>query len=226
MQHLSGTTSHPTLRAIPCLVLLLGGSIFVATITPLVVHSTTTDAVATTTATGTEPVVLETLHTDITERRLIVDEATDVITTRSSSPTPALDERTQDRFRNLAANTSNRLDAVVERLKRITARTNTRITILEQAGHNTTSAARAVAVATESLDQTTTDLRTIDRNVERFLSSADVEQSFAALRLIYTTIQQNTRDAHTALRIALNELEAATANDAVSSPDTPTVRDI
>lgn len=193
-----------------CAILLLSSTIFLFSVHLLLAQSTTTvNAQATSTATSTESPTISQISQDIEERAIDIEMAVTRITEQANLADPILSDRTLTRFRNLAANTSNRLDAAVLRLERITERTNQRITISAEAGHRTDQAKRAKTVAERSLLQATESLRTIDKNVERFLTSSNPGRTFPILRTIYEMIHQDIRDAQSAIRIALNELEQA-----------------
>ena len=191
----------------------------VATSTPETATSSPAalDTTDTTSATGTIQDIADT-ETAIAERRADIDDATAAITAETVSRSPVLSERQRTRFRNLAANTSNRLDATAERLDRITERTTERTNRFREQGYDTTSAERATAAARSAVDQATTTLGDIDAAVDQFVHSARPIETFAALRTVYASIFADLRDAKTALRIAVNELENASLPS--SDPDT------
>ena len=129
-----------------------------------------------------------------------------------------LTERTRTRFLNLGANISNRLEATHTRLTQIAIRLERRIAKEAVAGYDTASAERALAAAQLALSATTDTLAEIDTDMIQFVQSHNPRQSWQHVRTIYQTAQQNLRDAQTALRISIQELQAATqiiADDAI-----------
>lgn len=134
----------------------------------------------------------------------------DVPTTDSS-----LSPRIQTRLQNLSANLSHRHEATIDRLRQISERVATRRDIIGAEGFDTTNATRALTVARTSLDNAATSLEQIDQQVYRFIYSPDPAAQWYDVRVIYELSNQSLIDAHTALRIAVNELEQV-ANSAGS----------
>ena len=157
----------------------------------------------------TSPESIAATETAIAERRTEIEAATSVITAETDNRPPSLTERQRTRFTNLAANTSNRLDATVIRLTSIADRTEQRVEKSNQSGYDTASAQRALTAARAATQQAEDALATIDGAVDRFVTSARPRETFPALRQIYTSTHASLLDAHTALRIALNELANA-----------------
>lgn len=168
-------------------------------------------AATTTPATTTETTLPEQRVTETTVEIAAQQARLEAITTTDSPLSP----RTQDRLQNLGANLSNRHEAMIIRLRQIGGRLETRRDILTDQGIDTSSATRALTVAHTSLDNAAASLEQIDQQIYRFIYSPDPAAQWYDVRVIYELSNQSLIDAHTALRIAVNELEQV-ANSAGS----------
>jgi len=121
----------------------------------------------------------------------------------------ALEARTQERVTNLAANMSNRMEAVIERLQNITNRLESRLTKLSNSGLDTTASAAALASAQLSLDAAIVEISNIDAAVFATVSSADVGNSWTTLKTKFTTIKDSIKTAHRELRSSITLLKEA-----------------
>jgi hypothetical protein len=128
---------------------------------------------------------------------------------QSADPKTALEARTQERVTNLAANMSNRMEAVIERLQNITNRLESRIIKMSDSGVDTTASAAALASAQLSLDEARTEIRNIDVSVYTAVSSADVRAGWTTLKAKFTTIKNFIKTAHSELRSSITLLKEA-----------------
>ena len=122
---------------------------------------------------------------------------------------PILTERTQQRFLNLGANASNRMEATIARLEQISERLARRIQQEAEVNRDTTSAERALDAANLALEAAAVSIAEIDTNMHTFVFSQNPRESWVFTQALYTATQQSIIDAHTALRISINELAQA-----------------
>lgn len=130
------------------------------------------------------------------------------------APTPTekgtvLKKRTQERVRNLAANISNRLDAIIARLENISARLNTRIEKLNQTGTDTSAAAASLDKARTALSAAKEQMKGIDGAVATALGSRDPKTQWQSIRIKFITTRDNIRTAHTELKNTIVNLKSA-----------------
>jgi hypothetical protein len=166
---------------------------------------TATEEAATTTATTTEPVV--------------TPEATP-----EEISTSALGPRAQQRITNLAANISNRFDAVIARLQNISGRLETRLQKLQAEGQSNESAQASLVVAQEALSTAKANMASIDEQVQRTVGSTEPLREWRIVRQNYSETKTIILTAHTELRntIALIKNPTATENTATTTEETIT----
>ncbi len=165
-------------------------------------------------ATSTIPAIVEAITTERTPS--IAQNRSQLRQIRTDNP--VLTARTQERFLNLGANASNRMEATVERLQQITDRLERRLEREAEANIDVTSSRRALEAANLALETAREALSDIDSHMHTFVFSQNPRESWGFTRGLYMTAQQNIIDAHTALRISINELiQASTAQPEVIS---------
>lgn len=149
----------------------------------------------------------------------LVQRATEPSATQPYTPV-ALDERTQARVTNLAANLSTRMDNTAARLTQISGRLETRIAIEQATGKNTALATAHLKDAQTELQAATAALATIDAAVFAMVTAADSRAAWVPLRNTYLAIATNLRQAHESLRQSADSLltnETAAASTTASS---------
>jgi intracellular sulfur oxidation DsrE/DsrF family protein len=117
--------------------------------------------------------------------------------------------RAQDRVTNLAANMSNRMEAVIERLQNIATRLESRMTKMSDSGVDTTAGAAALASAQLSLDAAVTEISDIDASVYAAVSSADARTGWTTLKAKFTSIKDFIKTAHSELRSSVSLVKEA-----------------
>lgn len=162
-------------------------------------------ALAATTTSSTTDTLPEARVADVAAQIEAQTPPPDAAPTNNSPLSP----RAQDRLQNLSANLSNRHGAAIDRLRQIHGRLATRRDILAGQGVVTDNATRALTVAQTSLDNAQAALENIDAQIYHFVSSPDPQEQWQETRDIYELSAQAIRDAHTALRIGVNELQQA-----------------
>ncbi len=125
----------------------------------------------------------------------------------SLSPLPP---RTQERLTNLAANISNRLEGLADRLENISLRLDRRIKKLEATGYNVAEAQTSLTAAKQSLQEARTSLSTIDKDVYDALRSPDPLTEWKTVRSTYIEARDSLRRSHTHLRETIASLKSAT----------------
>lgn len=169
-------------------------------ILPLISQAAGSTTSATTTASSTTPLASSTITVTATTTSTLPRRTEGII---------ALSPLAQTRIKNLTANLSNREDAAVRRLENVSARLESRISLLSTSGKNVDAARQHLLDANTSLAQAKLALATIDKSVETFIGSATPRESWASLKLTYTTINTNLQVSLTALRATLAALETA-----------------
>lgn len=141
----------------------------------------------------------------------------------------ALTERVQTRVRNLGANLSNRMDAIVDRFEQIMIRLESRMDKLDAAGVDTSTARAHLEDARTSLADAQAILSGIDARVEAVATSETPRTAWQDAKADYARIKELLRETHASLRSVVAALKEAVravefgngVSDAVSeSPDT------
>jgi len=120
-----------------------------------------------------------------------------------------LEARAQQRTTNLAANMSNRMEAVIGRLQNIANRLESRLIKLADAGVDTTASAVALASAQLSLDAALAEISDIDAEVYAAFSAPDARTGWNELRLKFITIKNFIKTAHRELRSSITLIKKA-----------------
>jgi hypothetical protein len=121
----------------------------------------------------------------------------------------ALQARAQERVTNLAANMSNRMEAVLERLQNITNRLESRIIKLNEQGVDTTASAAALVSAQLSLDGARAEISDIDASVYAAVSAADARAEWTTLKAKFSTVRDLLKTAHSELQQSISLLKEA-----------------
>lgn len=144
----------------------------------------------------------------------VIERVSDVAETVQEQVTPAepekavLSARSQERITNLAANISNRFDAIIARLQNITSRLDTRIEKLNAAQVDTTGAKQSLNAAQTALDAARADMRGIDEKVLRVVGSTDPKSEWREVRATFVSARDNIKVAHSELRNTVTQLKA------------------
>ncbi|MEY2665036.1 MAG: hypothetical protein RLZZ480_141 [Candidatus Parcubacteria bacterium] len=142
-----------------------------------------------------------------------VSNLTENLTPSTPEPTnkAVLSPRAQERITNLAANISNRLEAIIARLQNITSRLHTRIEKLHDAQVDTSGANQSLEAAQTALDAARADLRGIDEKVLRVVGSTDPKNEWKNVRATFVSARDNIRTAHSELRNTVSQLKTLEA---------------
>lgn len=176
-------------------------SIYVVIATPISHAATTT---ASTTDSGIIGSVINTVET--------ITDTVQIQIQGSPVETSVLSPRAQERITNLAANTSNRLDAIIARLQQITARLDTRIQKIAATGVNVETAERSLNATKTSLDLARADMNNIDEAVRRVIGSPTPKQEWQSVRIRFVSARDHIRNAHTELRNTINAIKQLPTN--------------
>ena len=131
----------------------------------------------------------------------------------------ALQAQAQTRITNLAANLSNRIEAVLERLTTISVRLEARIEKIAERGVDTTAATAAVASGNRSLEMVRNDIAEIDTIIATVVGSENPRAAWASVRALYTQMRDNLKTAHSEFRAAVTALKSATATQPAPQTD-------
>lgn len=119
-----------------------------------------------------------------------------------------LQEKSQQRVLNLAANISNRIDASIERLQNITDRLSSRIEKISEEGIDTSEAEASLALAQTSINAAVEAMENIDFIVDSAIKSEDVYTAWKEVRSTITETKSSLKIAKTELRAAVASLKA------------------
>jgi hypothetical protein len=187
---------------------------FVAVSTPVTLLAQTE---STSTATSTEPGgIFSTVIDTVNEFR------EDIQGTVAPQNQAVLSERTQKRIINLAANISNRLDGISDRMTQIAGRLEKRIEKQASEGYDVTAAQNSLNAARAALETARKDLSTIDRKVVATVGSTNPKAGWKDVRATYIVARDNIKVAHTELRNTIVNLKSATQPPAPTETATTT----
>lgn len=153
----------------------------------------------------------EEIRDNVAERQAEFQERREEIQTNIAERRAALSEQAKTRIINLAANISNRLDAVVARLQNIVNRMNSRIEKLQELGVNTEVASQHVNDAQDAISAAMLQLGDIDETVTGAVTAEDPRTAWQTAKTTYLAIKENIISAHTSLRAAAEALKTAIA---------------
>lgn len=130
----------------------------------------------------------------------------------------------QTRITNLAANMSNRMEAVTNRMQNVVNRLQSRLDIMDSQGFNTSSARTELAIAQNHIMTAGATLASVDAQVATFVGSESPRNAWNNLKTTYTTAGDSLRAAHLALRgtIAAAKVARTSASDISSASSTET----
>lgn len=131
-----------------------------------------------------------------------VEVSADLTGTRTT-----LNERAQERIVNLAANMSNRIDAVITRMQNIADRIATRIDKLTGADVDTVTATSALASAQLSIDAAREAMVGIDTEVAIAVGAADPRTSWQTVAGTYTEVRDHLKTAHAEIKASVTALQ-------------------
>lgn len=175
---------------------------FVAVGTPLALLAQTesTSTASTTESGGIFSTVIDTVN----------EFREDIQGTVAPQDQAVLSERTQKRIINLAANISNRLDGISDRMTQIAGRLEKRIEKQASEGYDVTAAQNSLNAARAALETARKDLSTIDRKVVATVGSTNPKAGWKDVRATYIVARDNIKVAHTELRNTIVNLKSAT----------------
>lgn len=171
------------------------------------------------------------LEQTATERQQQIQDQREEVKTNIEERRAQLEARAQARITNLAANMSNRMEAVLARLQNITDRIESRIKKLNELGVNTEEAETALASAQMSIDAALAEIDNIDEAVNSAIGSEDVKTNWIGVKETYQKIHDHILTARAELRATVAALKTAVADsqetnngvdEAVKTEPTPT----
>lgn len=127
----------------------------------------------------------------------------------AQSRSTGLKEGLQNRFINLVRNVYNRMDAAITRLDGIAVRLESRITLLNAAGVDTSLAITPLKTAKSTLARARAELAQAKANAETGIISDSPREQFKAAREEFGSIRQIIREAYILLKETLAELKDA-----------------
>jgi len=141
----------------------------------------------------------------------VEEPTTDAVTPPDTPATPpvrtaGLPPQAQVRVTNLAANMSNRMEATINRMQNVINRMESRLDILDTQNIVTDIARTELAKAQTSIVNATTNLKTIDADVAKFVGSEDPRASWALLKNTYISSRDALLSAHSSLQKTLDAI--------------------
>ena len=122
-----------------------------------------------------------------------------------------LEAQNQVRVTNLAANISNRFDAITARLQSIIARVESRIAKLEAEGVQLQEATAEIASAKQSLARAQESMGTIDIQVTQTVTSEDPQNKWQSVKTQFTNIRTELSTAKAHIKAAITITRNAVA---------------
>ena len=123
----------------------------------------------------------------------------------------------QKRITNLAANISNRYDALVVRLQTITTRLESRMRKMDKQGLDTSEAEVSIADAKLSLEKTKNELLGIDSKVQQLATSEKPQETWISVQQLYATMYQDLVDTKKYLSYTVADIRRATEKPSQSA---------
>ncbi len=140
----------------------------------------------------------------------------DAVVEETSSQS-VLSAAAEKRLTNLAANISNRLEGLIDRLRQISGRMEIRINKQAEAGYNVDQARASLATANELLSTAENELKDIDREVYRAFRSLTPKEDWREVRATYIRARDTIRAAHVELKNTVLHLKSATPASTVAT---------
>ncbi len=139
-----------------------------------------------------------------------------------------LQKRHKERIKNLAANISNRMEAVIIRLENIIHRFEKRMNILASRGVDITVAKESLTKAAGHLNEAKRLISGIDMTIAKVIESESPREAWQNAKKQYFEIKKHIKEAHALIRTSLQQLKQAVAEtqnpnrggDAQDKPDT------
>lgn len=125
----------------------------------------------------------------------------------------ALSSQTQNRITNLAANISNRMEAMIERLSAIALRVESRMLKLKASGYSVDNTFVSINETRLSLSEARTILSTIDTKVYTMVSSENPQQEWVNVRDTFVAVHTHLSSAKESLRRAVTEMQNAAISE-------------
>ncbi|MEN9921758.1 MAG: hypothetical protein RL097_34 [Candidatus Parcubacteria bacterium] len=146
-----------------------------------------------------------------TARQELIQERRTEIKEAVAERRTALEVRAQERIINLAANTSNRMEAMIMRLQNIIDRLTTRIEKIEALGIDISEAAIQLETAQQSVTEAMAAIELIDPQVTAAVGSEDIRSTWNEVRKSYVTTHTHLKEARVALQLTVATLKTAVA---------------
>jgi 3-oxoacyl-[acyl-carrier-protein] synthase III len=140
--------------------------------------------------------------------------------TGSTEGNGVLKQATQKRIVNLAANISNRFDAIIWRFENISGRLQKRIDAEKASGKNVDAAQISLTAASTAIDDAKHDMEGVDGAVYDAVTSKDPKGDWQIVKGRYLHARTAIQTAHQALKQTITNLkstEAAPSGETVSS---------
>jgi predicted nucleic acid-binding Zn-ribbon protein len=151
-----------------------------------------------TTATNTATTTMETIKTDEPKMDTVGDKVVKGLT-----------KAKQTRIINLAANISNKLDAITVRFEMITDRIESRIIKMEAEGYDVSEAKNALSKTRSEIEEAKNSLASIDTLVSTMSSSEKPKAKWLEVRATFKTAHQSLKNAKEQLKETLTLLRQA-----------------
>ncbi len=172
---------------------------------------------ATSTASSSESIV-DAVIENVTEIKEVVVPAP----TTPPAEDSVLKLNTQKRIVNLAANISNRFDAVIWRFENIAARLQKRIDNETALGRDTTAAQASLSAANVAIAEAKYSMKDIDAAVFNAVTSKNPKEEWATVKQRYVSTRDIIKTAYQELKNTIINLKSAGQAPTETSSSTPT----
>jgi hypothetical protein len=146
-----------------------------------------------------------------TERQELIEGRREEIKEAVAERRTTLEVRAQERIINLAANTSNRTEAMIMRLQNIIDRLTTRIEKIEALGIDVSEATIQLETAQQSVTEAMAAMALIDPQVTAAVGSEDIRSTWNEVRKSYVNTHTHLKKARAALQLTVATLKTAVA---------------
>lgn len=179
---------------------LLIGFVLFSTTGVVVAQSTTTDATnetvtSSTTIDASNSTTSTTTTSETPLQELPIPPAEPVVESGTT-----LSPATQLRITNLAANLSNRFDAMINRLEHILHRLESRTTKIEATGQDVSAARTSLSTVRSLLNQARTEMTNVDSEVATVVGATNPRQEWQNLKDTYLSVRNLIQQSFTEMQ--------------------------
>jgi exonuclease VII small subunit len=162
-----------------------------------------------------------TATTSVQEEPVTQEMTESVVAPPTNSTAAVLGVRAQERITNLAANISNRFDAVIARLQNISDRLETRLEKLQSEGQANEAALSSLNNAKADLETARLNMSKIDEQVMQAVGSTDPLLEWQTVRSNYSDTKVIILGAHAKIRETIGSIKnPLPADSATTSSET------